>query len=202
MDSGLRFVLPSRQPDVPLALNGIGRIHPRESTFDSDHRFFVTVSTTSDNLISSNPEDVSDVTPQGLPHFFVQDGARYRQGLLRGTLFMNGLGLTLFSLFWPDMVLYYGAGVLLGWGYVWSIWKNAHQPIPKIQFAWSVGRMFFVSLAVVLLGGFQLLQSTVVMVGLLSYKWVLLGQMLRSVWAALVFGWTSRNRPRPQPTKL
>jgi hypothetical protein len=83
------------------------------------------------------------------------------------------LGIALLTLF-PGKLHLFIAGVVLATGFIYLIGKNALQPQPKLQGAFSFGRMGLLALATVMLGHWNIVETGVVLLGFLGYNLVLI----------------------------
>ena len=90
-----------------------------------------------------------------------------------GTLVVDAALIAMVALNWPDLLNELLWGVGLGMFYLWSLFFNADHPKSKIQFAFSLTRIFILAYLIVKLADNQIRELAIVMCGLLSYKVVL-----------------------------
>lgn len=78
------------------------------------------------------------------------------------------------ALFWPAHLETLWAGILLGFGFLVTLMGNAHLPLGKFQIVFSLTRMLLFAYLIVYAGQFNVSEIGVVFCGFLSYKMVLL----------------------------
>lgn len=90
-----------------------------------------------------------------------------------GTLAFDLLLLVATAVFWPSLLRYAGAGILLGFYYLWSLFWSAEHPKGAVQFVFSLTKLVVLAYLIVKITQGRLPEFALVMSGLLSYKVVL-----------------------------
>ena len=109
--------------------------------------------------------------------------AEYRQYFYRliwfGTLGLHALLLAATATFWPELLKYAFAGVLMGLFNVWSLFRTVEHPRGGLQVVFSLIRIVVLAYLVVMIPQGRLPEFAIVIGGLLSYKVVLTAETLR-----------------------
>lgn len=107
------------------------------------------------------------------------DYADLKFRLLNTTWMVGAVGAVIVLFTLPKMVMPFIMGVIVGYGYLFSLFMSAEVPQRKLSIALSIIRMATVSFLIAWLGGFGLLNTCVVFCGFLSYKVVLVLESVR-----------------------
>jgi hypothetical protein len=114
-----------------------------------------------------------DTQPQW--HWF---GAAVYWQWLWSTLAYILLGVSLPLLFWPEHLYTVTLGVILGVGYLFSLFLNAHFPMGNYQIVFSLTRMVLFAYLIVASGHFLGPEIGIVICGFFGYKLVLIVDMI------------------------
>jgi hypothetical protein len=114
-----------------------------------------------------------DTQPQW--HWF---GAAVYWQWLCSTLAYILLGVSLPLLFWPEHLYTVTLGVILGVGYLFSLFLNAHFPMGNYQIVFSLTRMVLFAYLIVASGHFLGPEIGIVICGFFGYKLVLIVDMI------------------------
>lgn len=98
---------------------------------------------------------------------------RLKRKLWIGTLVTDALMLSAVAIWWPQFMRPMTIGILLGFFYLWSLGFNAEHPKKKIQFVFSLIRIWILAYVIVRLSHAHVTEVAIVMCGLLSYKVIL-----------------------------
>lgn len=98
---------------------------------------------------------------------------RLKRKLWIGTLATDAIMLSAVAIGWPEHMKSMALGVLLGLFYLWSLGFSAEHPKKKIQFVFSLIRIWILAYVIVKLSHAHVTEVAIVMCGLLSYKVIL-----------------------------
>ena len=130
-----------------------------------------------------------------IPTTGIPEILRLKRVLWRGTLTLDLVFLIVTALFWPTLLKPAFMGVLLGLGYLWSLFFNAEHPKRKIQFAFSLMRIVILAYAIVSVSHARVPELAIVICGFLSYKVVLTVDAAAQVVSGLRRQAAGRTRP-------
>lgn len=88
------------------------------------------------------------------------------------------IGVSLPILFWPEHLYTVTLGVILGVGYLFSLFLNAHFPMGNYQIVFSLTRMVLFAYLIVASGHFFAPEIGIVICGFFGYKLVLIVDMI------------------------
>lgn len=118
------------------------------------------------------------MTAFNLPKFIV-DYPELKRHMRRDIWVLNALGALVMLLVKPEFTLFYLGGTIIGYAYLWSLFLSTECPERKLAVFLSVTRMFFAAFLVVAMGQFRLWETGVVFCGFLSYKLILILEIVR-----------------------
>lgn len=103
---------------------------------------------------------------------------QFKMGLIRKTILFSVAVTLLLLIFYPAYAIYYSLGTAVAFGYLFSLFLSVEAPKRRLTIVLSIIRMALVGFLLVWLGQFRLLETTVVFSGFLSYKCVLVAQII------------------------
>lgn len=103
----------------------------------------------------------------------------FKAALIRHTWIWSVLATLIVAIAFPTLLRPFVIGVVTGYLYLKSLIFTTEHPQKRWAFVISMVRMVFVSFLIVNVGQFKLLDTCVVFLGFLSYKVVLIVELLR-----------------------
>ncbi len=105
----------------------------------------------------------------------------FKEKLLKRTLLVGILASGIIAIFSLEDAFLLIKGALIGLAYIFSLFMYVETPHKTLAVMLSIVRMLIVSFLIVWIGHFRLWDISIVFCGFLSYKGVLIFEMVRSV---------------------
>lgn len=108
----------------------------------------------------------------------VPEYPQFKMALVRNMVIVCAVITLLLLVFYPTYAIYYSLGSTVAFCYLFSLFLSVEAPKRRLTIILSIIRMALVGFLLVWLGQFRLLETTVVFSGFLSYKCVLVAQIV------------------------
>jgi len=138
-------------------------------------------------------------TPNPSPKDNLTNFPWFKARLFSGLWKLQLLGLALTWFFAKDQIWSYVYGCILAWFYLKSITSSAEHPQKAMSAVQTVFRMLLAAVLIILLGQRDLLKTSIVFLGFLSYKGVLIVELTRILIRTLIGNWRHSDQRSDSP---